>query len=128
MDELIDRVAKAASIPADTSRRATGLVLAFLKRQAPAEFAELARYLPGMDDAVSAGKAETGGGGAMGGLANLFGGGGVMAVAAQLTGLGLSTGQMTSVGREILAFAREKGGAERVDRVARAIPGLAGLL
>ena len=65
----------------------------------------------------------------MGGLMNMIGGcGGLMGLAAQLTGIGLSTSEMTSIGKEIFAYAREHAGEERVSQVAHAIPGLSQLL
>ena len=68
-------------------------------------------------------------GGLMAGLMNMIGGGGgLMGLASQLTGIGLSTGEMTTVGREILSFARDRAGDEKVSQVAHAIPGLSQLL
>ena len=130
MDELIDRVATAASISADQARRAINLVLAFLKREAPNEFTELQQYLPEAESAVSAGEADNPQiGGLMSGLMNMIGnGGGLMKLASQLTSMGLSTGEMTNIGREIFAYARERAGDERVNQVAQAIPGLGQLL
>ena len=129
MDELIARVAAAAGLPADQAQRAINLVLAFLKREAPSEFAEMQQHLPGADNAVAAGEADDPkAGGMMGGLLNMIGNGGLMSLASQLTGIGLSTGEMTSVGKEIFSFAREREGDERVSQVAHAVPGLSQLL
>ncbi len=130
MEELIARVAAKAGLPADQASRAINLVLAFLKREAPGEFGELQQYFPEAERAVTAGEADNPkAGGLMGGLMNMIGGGGgLMSLASQLTGIGLSTGEMTSVGREIFAFARDRAGDERVSQVAHAIPGLSQLL
>ncbi len=130
MDELIARVAAAASIPSDQAQRAVNLVLAFLKKEAPAEFGELQQHLPEAEHAVAAGEADDPkGGGIMGGLMSMIGGGGgLMGLASQLSGIGLSTGEMTSVGKEIFSYARELAGEERVNQVAHAIPGLGQLL
>jgi hypothetical protein len=130
MNELVARVAAAAGISTEQAQRAINLVLAFLKREAPAEFDELRPYLPEADAAVAAGEIDQPkGGGLMGGLMNMIGGGGgLMGLASQLTGIGLSTGEMTSVGKEIFDFARERAGDERVSQVAHAIPGLSQLL
>lgn len=129
MDELVSRVAAAAGIPAEQAQRAINLVLAFLKREAPSEFAELQGHLPEAEQAVAAGEADDPkAGGLMGGLMNMIGSGGLMGLASQLTGIGLGTGEMTSVGKEIFAFARERAGDERVSQVAHAIPGLSQLL
>ena len=129
MEELIARVAAAANLPVDQATRAINLVMAFLKREAPSEFGELQGFLPEAEQAVSAGEADDPkAGGLVGGLMNMIGGGGLMGLASQLTGMGLSTGEMTSVGREILSFARDRAGDERVSQVAHAIPGLSQLL
>ena len=130
MDELIERVASSAGITAEQAQRAINLVLAFLKREAPSEFAELQHHLPGADSAVSAGEADSPqSGGLMSSLLSaLGGGGGLMGLASQLTGIGLSTGEMTRVGKTIFDYARERAGDERVSEVANAIPGLSQLL
>jgi len=130
MDELVARVAAAAGISADQAQRAINLVLAFLNKEAPVEFAEMQHHLPDAQSAVAAGEADNPkNGGLMGGLMNMMsGGGGLMGLASQLTGMGLSTGEMTNVGKEIFAFARERAGDERVSQVAHAIPGLSQLL
>lgn len=130
MEELIARVAAAADLPSDQAVRAINLVMAFLKREAPSEFDELQHFMPDAQQAVTAGEADDPkAGGLMGGLMNMIGGGGgLMGLASQLTGIGLSTGEMTSVGREILSYARDRAGDEKVEQVAHAIPGLSQLL
>ena len=127
MQELIARVAQAAGIPADQAERVVNLVLAFLQKEAPKEFEDLHGQLPGAEAAAAAGATDKPqGGGLMGGMMSMIGGstGGLMGLAAKLTAAGLSTGEMTSAGKEIFAFAREKAGDERVDEIAHAIPGL----
>ena len=129
MDELIARVSTGAGIPPDQAERAINLVLAFLKHEAPREFEELQHHLPNAEAAVAAGEADNPKGGVMGGLMNMIGGGGgLMGLASKLTGIGLSTSEMTSVGKIIFAYAREHAGEERVSEVAHAIPGLSQLL
>ena len=125
MDELIARVVARAGIPADQAARAINLVLAFLKKEAPRPFEELEQVMPEAEAAATSGAADKpSGGGLLGGLMDLMGGGGLMGLAGQLTGIGLGTGEMTAVGKEIFAFCREKAGDDRVDEVAAAIPGL----
>ena len=126
MEELIARVTAAASIPADQAERAINLVFAFLKKEAPEPFQELEQYMPSAEAAAAAGATDKpSGGGIMGGLMGMMsGGGGLMGLAGRLTGIGLGTSEMSAVGKEIFAFAREKAGDERVDEVAAAIPGL----
>ncbi len=126
MEELIQRVAAAADIPADQAQRAINLVFAFLKKEAPSEVDAMLPQVPGASEAAAMGAADSPKStGAMGGLMSMMsGGGGLMGLASQLSGVGLGTGQMTTVGKEILTFAREKAGDERVGKVAAAIPGL----
>ena len=126
MDELIARVAAAADIPADQAERAIGLIFAFLRREAPEEVDDMLRQVPGASEVADRGATDKPKpGGMMGGLMSLMGdGGGLMGLATQLTGIGLGTGEMTTVGKEIFGYAREKAGDERVNKVAAAVPGL----
>ncbi len=125
MEELIARVAAAADMPVDQAQRAINLVFAFLKKEAPSEVDDMLKQVPGGPEAAAAGAHDTPkSSGMMGGLMGMTGGGGLMGLASRLTGIGLGTAQMTTVGKEIFAFAREKAGEERVGQVAAAIPGL----
>lgn len=130
MEELIARVAASAGIPADQAERAINLVFAFLRKEAPQPFEELQGELPDAGAAADKGAADQPGGGSLLGslMGKMSGGGGLMGLASQLTGIGLGTGEMTSVGREIFRFCRERAGDERVDEVAAAIPGLSQLI
>lgn len=128
MEELIARVAAKAGISAEEAERAINLVFAFLKKQAPEPFEELQQKLPEAGQAAAAGEADKPGGSLLGGLMSKMGGSGLMGLAGQLTGIGLGTSEMTAVGKEIFAFARERAGEERVDEVAAAIPGLSSLI
>jgi hypothetical protein len=130
MDELIARVASAANIAPDQAQRAIGLIFAFLRKEGPtAEVDEMLQALPGAEEAAAAGALDKpSGGGLLGGLMSMMGGGGLMGLAGQLTGLGLGTGEMATVGKELFAYAREKAGDERVNHVASAIPGLSQFL
>ena len=62
--------------------------------------------------------------GLMGVAAGAMGGGGMMALGAGLMGLGLDMGQMSTVGKEVFAYARELAGDEVVGEISAAIPGL----
>ena len=126
MEQLIARVAAAANIPPDQAERAINLVFAFLKKEAPAEVDPMLRDVPGASAAAATGETDKPkANGIMGGLMNMMsGGGGLMGLASQLSGIGLGTGEMTTVGKEIFTYAREQAGAERVDKIAAAIPGL----
>jgi hypothetical protein len=126
MEELIARVAGAANIAPDQAQRAIGLIFAFLKREGPtAEVMEMLQALPGAEEAAAVGEADKpSSSGLLGGLMAMMGGGGLMGLAGQLTGIGLGTGEMATVGKELFAYAKEKAGDERVSHVANAIPGL----
>ncbi len=130
MDELVARVAAAAGISAEQAQRAINLILAFLRREAPDEFDAMHPHLPGAAEGAEAGEIDKpANGGLMGSImGKLSGGGGLMSLASQLTGLGLSTGEMTTVGKELFTFARERAGDDRVEKVAHAIPGLGTLM
>jgi hypothetical protein len=126
MEELIARVASAANIAPDQAQRAIGLIFAFLKKEGPTtEVMEMLQALPGAEEAAAAGEADKpSSSGLLGGLMSMMGGGGLMGLAGQLTGIGLGTGEMATVGKELFAYAKEKAGDERVSHVANAIPGL----
>jgi hypothetical protein len=129
MDELINRVAQAAGIDADTARQAVGQILAFLQKEGPADaVAEVMAKLPGAQELAASQDESGSGGGLMGALGGLMGGGGLMALAGKLSGLGLGMGEMQTVGREVLGYAREKAGEDAVGQVAGSIPGLSQML
>ena len=112
MQDLIERVASAAGIDAATAEKSVGMILAFLKNEAPAaEMGQLLQAIPGADDAAAA----HAGGGA---------GGGIMGLAGQLTGAGLGMSEMQAVGKELFAYGREKAGEDTVGAIAGSVPGL----
>ena len=124
MDELISRVSAAAGIDAGVSRNAIGIILGFLRKESEApEVEQLIGALPGAEEAIAE-QAGAKSGGLMGGLAGMMGGGGVMGLAGQLSSAGLGMTEMTTVGKELFAFAREKAGEDVVGQVAASIPGL----
>lgn len=117
MQDMINRVATAAGIDASTAEQAVGMILAFLRKEAPAEHMDkLFNALPG-----AAGLADAQGGG--GGFLGMFGGG-LMGLAGQLSGLGLGMGEMQSVGRELFDIGREQAGEDTMGEIAGSIPGL----
>ena len=124
MQELIDRVAAAAGIDAALAEKSIGLILGFLKKEAPAaEMGQLLEALPGAQDTIS--KAQGGGGGSLIGSAmSALGGGGIMGLAGQLTSAGLGMGEMQAVGKELFAYGREKAGEDAVGAIAGSVPGL----
>ncbi|SEC91705.1 hypothetical protein SAMN05519104_2356 [Rhizobiales bacterium GAS188] len=125
MDELIAKLTQAAGIDAATAQNAVTIILNFLKKEAPAEHVEQAvAAIPGAQQAVEQ-QADAASPGGMAGLGGLMGGaGGLMALAGQLTGAGLSMGQMQTVGKELFAHVREKAGEDVVGGIVAAVPGL----
>ena len=128
MEELIDRVAQAAGIEAGTARQAVAQILAFLQKEGPAATVkEVMAKLPGAEE-LAATAGEGSGGGLMGALGGLMGGGGLLGLAGKLGSLGLGMGEMQTVGREVLNYARENAGEDKVGEIAGAIPGLSQML
>lgn len=125
MDELIGRLTSAAGIDAEQAKRAVEIILGFLKKEGPPGAVEaMLDKLPGAHEALAAAGSGGGGGlmGMMGGL--MGGGGGIMALGGQLMGEGLSMGQIQDVGRELIAYGREKAGEDTMGEIVGAIPGL----
>lgn len=127
MDELIEHVSTAAGLEPEVSRKALGLILAFLLKEGPAApVGTLMDALPGARDAASASATEEqAGSGFLGGLG---GGGGLMGLAGQLSGIGLGMGDMQTVGRELFKVARERVGEPTLAAIAADIPGLQSLV
>jgi predicted lipid-binding transport protein (Tim44 family) len=130
MEELIQRVAAAAGIAPDKAQTAIGMILAFLKKDGPTEEMDvLLAELPGASEAAANAAAPSGSGGFFGSLMGALGNsGGIMGLAGQLTGLGLSMDEIQATGKEVFVFAQEKLGREKVEQIAAAIPGLSQLL
>lgn len=128
MDELIAKLTQAAGIDAAIAQKAVGIILNFLRKQAPAEHVDQAvAAIPGAQEAADQqALAQEGGiGGAIAGLGGLMGGdGGLMVLAGQLTSAGLSMGQMQAVGKTLFAHVREKAGEDVVGGIVGAVPGL----
>ena len=74
--------------------------------------------MPGSEAVIAAARESDGGGGLFGGM------GGVMAVGSRMMAAGLSMGQIQSVARETMAYAREKAGSDVIDEIVGGIPGL----
>ncbi|HEX2216529.1 MAG TPA: DUF2267 domain-containing protein [Xanthobacteraceae bacterium] len=119
MDELIERLIASAGIERPVAERAVGIILDFLLKEGPADkVQELVDKLPGAEPLVAAERASGAGGGLFGGMS------GVMGAGQRLMAIGLSMGQVQSVTREIVAYAREKAGEDTVGEIVGAIPGL----
>jgi hypothetical protein len=117
MEELIGRLMTNCGLERPVAERAVGIILDFLRKEGPPErVQELMDKMPGAEAlAAEAGEAQGGG---------MFGMGGIMGAANRLMAAGLSMGQVQSVTREVVAFAREKAGEDAVGEVVGAIPGL----
>ncbi|HEY1983615.1 MAG TPA: DUF2267 domain-containing protein [Xanthobacteraceae bacterium] len=117
MDELIGRLVAETGIGRAAAEKAVGIILDFLVKEGPPDKVQpLLAKLPGAQALI--GKADQGGDGT-GSM------GGVMGAGMRIMAAGLSMGQVQSVARAILAYAREKAGADTVGKIAAAIPGLA---
>src|SRR5262245_33642190 len=116
MEELIGRLAVNCGIERSVAEKSVGIILDFLRKEGPADKVQaLMDKMPGAD-ALAAGAGEGSGGS--------FGMGGIMGAANRLMAAGLSMGQVQSVTREVVAYAREKAGEDAVGEVVGAIPGL----
>ncbi|KRD64183.1 MULTISPECIES: DUF2780 domain-containing protein [Sinorhizobium/Ensifer group] len=126
MNELVTRVAENVGIEPATAEKAVGMILGFLQREAAdGPVAQMIEAIPGASELIAQYNGEgTGGGGLLGGLMSAIGGGGVMALGQQLMSQGLGMGEITSLAKETIAFAKEKAGDEVVDEVVASVPGL----
>jgi hypothetical protein len=126
MNELVPRVAENVGIEPATAEKAVGMILGFLQREAAdGPVAQMIEAIPGASELIAQYNGEgTGGGGLLGGLMSAIGGGGVMALGQQLMSQGLGMGEITSLAKETIAFAKEKAGDEVVDEVVASVPGL----
>jgi hypothetical protein len=114
MDELVERLVAELGIDRAVAEKAVGIILAFLVKEAPAEKIQpLIDQMPGAAAAIA--DAPAGG---------MFGMGGIMGVGSQLMGLGLGMGEVQSIARTLLAYAREKVGEDAVGELVGSIPGL----
>ena len=117
MDELIGRLAVKAGIDNAVAEKAIGIILDFLRNEGPGEKVQaLIDTIPGAETAIAAS-------GNDGGLGRLMGGG-LMAVATKLMGLGLGMGDIQNVARELFTFGRDKVGADQMGEIIAGTPGL----
>ena len=117
MDELVQRLVANVGVDRAVAEKAVGIILAFLINDGPADKVQaLMDKLPGAEAAAQSAAHSSGG---LGGLM-----GGVMGVGTKLMSAGLGMGQIQSVTREIISYAREKAGEDVVGEIVGAIPGL----
>ena len=127
MNELIQRVSDNVGIDPATAEKAIGMMLGFLQREAAdGPVARMIEAIPGASDLVAKYNGEgSGGGGLLGGLLSAVGaGGGVMALGQQLMSQGLGMGEITSLAKETIGYAKEQAGEDVVDEVVNSVPGL----
>lgn len=123
MDELIAKIATQTGLDEAVARQAVAIVLAFLQKEAPAaDIAAMFAAMPGAE--ALAGEAPSGGGGVMGAIGGFMPGGGLMALAGQLTSAGLSMDQMGDLGRELFAHGRAAAGEDVMGSIVGSVPGL----
>ena len=128
MNELIQRVADNVGIDPAIAEKAIGMMLGFLQREAAdGPVSRMIEAIPGASELVAQynGEGSGGGGGLLGGLLSAVGaGGGVMALGQQLMSEGLGMGEIGSLAKETIGYAKEKAGADIVDEVVNSVPGL----
>jgi hypothetical protein len=116
MDELIGRLVASVGVDRSAAEKSVGIILDFLRKEGPADKVQaLLDRLPGAE-ALIAKQAEGGGG--------MFSMGGIMGAGTKMMAAGLTMGQVQSVTRETIAYAREKIGDDAVGEIVGAIPGL----
>lgn len=123
IEDLINRVAAAAGIDSELASKAIGMILGFLQKEGPAEpVQQMLAALPGSSALIE--QASGGGGGGLMGMVGGLMGGGIMGLGANLMGAGLDMGQISSVGKELIAFGREHAGEDVMGQIVGGTPGL----
>ncbi|HZP79632.1 MAG TPA: DUF2267 domain-containing protein [Pseudolabrys sp.] len=119
MDELVARLVANVGVDRDTAEKAIGIILDFLKKEGPSDKVQaLIDRLPGADALLQAQQGVDASGGGM------FAMGGIMGAGTKLMGIGLSMGQVQSITKEVIGYAREKAGEDVIGEIVGAIPGL----
>ena len=123
MEELVARIMARADIDQEKASAALIIILKFLRDEcAPDVFEKVLEALPGVRDVMPEPQAKGAINSMLGGL--LGGSGGMIAAVSALTGAGLNMSQIQDVTKEVMKFAREKGGSDLVDEVVGSIPQL----
>lgn len=130
MEELINRIAGAAGIDADLAKKAIAIILEFLNKDGPSnQMQQVLAALPGASELIAERAGSGGGGGGiLGALGGMMGGGGAMAALGELTSSGLSMGEVQTVTKELVSYAKEKAGDDVVNDVISNIPGLSQII
>ena len=115
MDELVGRLVANVGVDRETAEKAVGIILDFLRKEGPRDKVQaLIDRLPGAE-ALLTQQSEAGG---------AFPMSGIMGAGTKMMSAGLSMGQVQSVTRETISYAREKIGDDAVGEIVGAIPGL----
>lgn len=123
IEDLINRVASAAGIDTGLASKAVGMILGFLQKEGPQEqVQQMLAALPGSEGLIA--QASSGEGGGLMGMVGGLMGGGIMGLGANLMGAGLDMGQISTVGRELMAFGREQAGEDVMGQIVAGTPGL----
>jgi hypothetical protein len=116
MDELVGRLVANVGVTREVAEKSVGIILEFLIKEGPPEKVQaLIDRLPGADALLASAASEGGG---------MFAMGGIMGAGTRMMAAGLSMGQVQSVTREVISYAREKAGEDNVGEIVGAIPGL----
>jgi hypothetical protein len=119
MDELIARLVANVGVDRDAAEKAVGVIFEFLLKEGPHDkVMALIQRLPGAEQLMESLDGIDASGG--GGLAM----GGIMGAGTKMMAAGLSMGQVQSVTREVMAYAREQAGDDAIGEIVGAIPGL----
>lgn len=114
MNELITRIADTVGIDAAIAEKAVGAILAFLQSEGPADkVKQMLASVPGAEELIAQAPAD--------GMLSM---GGVMGLGQKLMGMGLGMGEISSVAKETMGYARENGAGDSIDEIVAAIPGL----
>ncbi|WP_460449401.1 DUF2267 domain-containing protein [Alsobacter sp. SYSU BS001988] len=125
MEDLISRISAASGMDPELARKAIGIILSFLQKEAPAEdVGRMFQAMPGAETLAAEQAGGGSGGGILGAIGGMMGGGGLMALAGQLTSAGLSMDQMQTLGKELFAYGRETAGEDTMGAIVGAVPGL----
>ena len=120
MEELIARLVADVGIDRAAAEKAVGIIFDFLAKEGPGDKVQpLLAKLPGAEAAMQKAASEGSGDGLAGAMS------GVMGAGMRMMSAGLSMGQVQSVTRAVIAYAREKAGEDAVGEIVAAIPGLA---
>jgi hypothetical protein len=115
MDELVARLVANIGVDKTAAEKAVGIILDFLQKEGPTDKVKaLIDQLPGAEAIIQAQQNDSGG----------FGIGGIMGAGTKMMAAGLSMAQVQGVTKEMIAFAREKVGEDRIGEIVGAIPGL----